>query len=411
MFLRSILTAIIFEDSATMNRAYVFLVVGLLVGAALGFGITEVATVSSSTTSVTTTAPVTTVTATTTVVSTSTVTAAATVNSQPFAIGAAGTLKFAFGQILNDSFEPTYPGLNVAPPLFQGSGAVAQQEVLTKQFSVEAAADTTTIPHTLPANLSNYEIAFGATSMVIIVNLNNPQGQQAYSLWQGAQNLAPLSAQSNQTWRQIFGIIANSSAVVGVSNPFTDPSGYQAMCMSKLVGMTLFGSQNVVYSAIYNNTAKFIQRDTETDLLTLMNSGQLGFIISGYLSNAIPQTKEYSHLAYMTMPPQFNLGSINYVNLYHTISFKVTEQGVTKSFTCNPVLYTVTIPLAAPNPQAAALFVATIFSPSAQQILISNGITPILPGLVHGNYAAIPDSVKPFVTTSLGNYSAIFPSS
>jgi len=388
-----------------MNRVYVFLVVGLIVGAALGFGITEGVTLSTSTSSVTT------VTATTTVTSTSTVTVAATANSQPFAIGAAGTLKFAFGQILNSSFTPTYPGINMAPPLFQGSGAVAQQEVLTKQFSVEAAADTTTMPKTLPANLSNYEIAFGVTSMVVIVNLNTPQGQQAYSLWQGAQSLSPMSAQSNQTWRQIFGIIANSSAVVGVSNPFTDPSGYQSICMSKLVGTTLYGNENLVYSAIYNNTAKYIQRDTETDLLTLMNSGQLSFIISAYTSNAIPQTKGNSNLAYITMPPQFNLGSINYVNLYHTISFKLTQQGVTKSFTCNPVVYTVTIPLAAPNPQAAALFLATLFSPSAQQILISNGITPISPGLVHGNYAAVPDSVKPFVTTSLGNYSAIFPSS
>jgi len=380
-----------------MANSAVWLIVGLIVGLVVGFAIGYV-TVSPK-------------------VVTKTVTkyvnvAVSTVSTAPFVVGAAGTLKFAFGDILN-VMQSMYPSITIAPPLFKGSGEVAHTEVTTQQFSAVASADTTTIPSVLFPNYTNYEIAFGVTQMVIIVNLNTTAGQEVYSLWQQAQSYPPLSAQYNATWQEIWNIIAlNSSTVVGVSNPFTDPSGYQAQCVVKLAGLAFFNNASYLYDAIYTNPSKYMMRNTEIDLLTLMAAGQVDFILSAYESNAIPQTREYQNMVFITLPPFINLGNLSYVNYYHQVSVTWTENGVTKTFACNPVVYTMTIPFQAPNKQAAEYFLLLLFSPIGQEIMEENGIKPIVPGIVYGNYSAVPNVIKPFVAplSQYPQYASIFPS-
>ncbi|MEM3327051.1 MAG: substrate-binding domain-containing protein, partial [Thermoproteus sp.] len=232
-------------------------------------------------------------------------------------------------------------------------------------------------------------------------------------LWKQAQQYQPLSAQWNSTWRQIFEIVAmNSTTKVGVSDPFTDPSGYQAICMIKLAGLTFFGNSTALYNAIYGNPSKYVMRTTETDLLSLMPTGQIQFILSAYLSNAIPQAKEYRGLAYITLPPQINLGSLDYVQYYHSVNVTWTEAGQTKTLTCNPIIYTITIPKASPNPQAAVYFIQLIFSPQGQNVLKSYGIQPIVPGVVYGNYSNVPAALRPFVVplSQVPQYAPAFPS-
>jgi hypothetical protein len=380
-----------------MANSAVWLIVGLIVGLVVGFAIGYV------------TVPPKVVTKTVTKYVNVTV---PTVSTAPFAVGAAGTLKFAFGEILN-VMQSMYPSITIAPPLFKGSGEVAHTEVTTQQFSAVASADTTTIPSVLFPNYTNYEIAFGVTQMVIIVNLNTTAGQKVYSLWKQAQSYPPLSAQYNATWRKIWSIIAlNSSTVVGVSNPFTDPSGYQAQCVAKLAGLAFFNNASYLYDAIYTNPSKYMMRNTEIDLLTLMAAGQVDFILSAYESNAIPQTREYHNMVFITLPPIINLGDLSYVNYYHKVSVTRTEHGVTKTFACNPVVYTITIPFQAPNKQAAEYFLLLLFSPIGRKIMEENGIKPIVPGIVYGNYSAVPNVIKPFVAplSQYPQYASIFPS-
>ncbi|MGC9152369.1 MAG: substrate-binding domain-containing protein [Vulcanisaeta sp.] len=384
--------------ASTTVWVVVGLIIGLVVGIAIGYAVMPPKVITKYV-NVTTTTPTTTTTVT-------------TVSTAPFAVGAAGTLKFAFGDLLN-VMQSMYPSITIAPAMFKGSGEVAHTEATTQQFSVVASADTTTIPSVLFPNYTNYEIAFGVTQMVIIVNLNTTAGQEVYQLWQQAQSYPPLSAQYNETWQKIWQIIAlNSSTVVGVSNPFTDPSGYQAQCVVKLAGLAFFNNASYLYDAIYGNPSKYMMRNTEVDLLTLMASGQVDFILSAYESNAIPQTKEYHNAVFITLPPFINLGDLSYVSYYHQVSVTWTENGVTKTFTCNPVVYTITIPFQAPNKQAAEYFLLLLFSPIGQKIMEENGIKPIIPGIVYGNYSAVPNAIKPFVAplSQYPQYASIFPS-
>ncbi len=403
--------------SAKGGSVWTYLIVGLVVGLVVGGGVGYVAAPHKV---VTTTSPssVTTVTTTTTSTYTYTTTVPSTsVSSAPFAVGAAGTLKFSFSQLLS-MLQQYNPSIVEGQPLFAGSGEVAQKEVTSKEFSLVASADTTTIPSVLFPNYANYEIAFGVTQMVIIVDLETPAGREVYALWKQAQSETPLSAQWNATWEKIFDIIAlNSSTVVGVSNPFTDPSGYQAQCVLKLAGLAFEHNASYYWSAVYNNPSKYQMRNTEIDLLTLMYANNsVQFVLSAYTSNAIPQTEAYQqkgfNMTYITLPPFINLGNLSYVNFYHQVNVTWTELGTTKTFTCDPVVYTATIPFQAPNQQAAIDFLLLLFSPAGQKVLESYGIQPIYPGVVYGNYTAVPAPLKPF-TVPLANesyLSSIFPS-
>lgn len=391
-----------------MANTATWLIIGLIIGLVIGVIIGYVAMPPKVVTkTVTKYVNVTTTTNVTTPVTTTT-----TVSTAPFAVGAAGTLKFAFGDILN-AMQSMYPNIMIAPAMFKGSGEVAHTEATTQQFSVVASADTTTIPTVLFPNYTNYEIAFGITQMVIIVDLNTTAGQEVYQLWQQAQSYQPMSAQYNETWQKIWQIIAlNPSTVVGVSNPFTDPSGYQAQCVVKLAGLAFFNNASYLYNAIYGNPSKYMMRNTEIDLLTLMASGQVDFILSAYESNAIPQTQTYHNTVFITLPPFINLGNLSYVNYYHQVSITWTENGVTETFACNPVVYTITVPFQSPNKQAAEYFLLLLYSPIGQRILEENGIVPIIPGIVYGNYSAVPNAIKPFVAplSQYPQYASIFPS-
>ena len=300
------------EKRTLSTKVYALIIIGVLVGAVIGFGLGAAVYVPQIN-SLNSKAKL----------QSSLVTLA---SYSPFAVGAAGTLAGAFGSVLT-AFENQYPSIKVAPPIFEGSDLVASTENLTEQFSLEAAADTTAI-QTLFPHIANYEIAFGQTQMVVIVNLQSSLGTELYNLWKSAQSLTAMSLQWNQTWTKMFTLIAfnsSSSARVGISNPFTDPSGYQAAGMIRLAGLTFFGNMSKLYDAIYDNASRYYMQNTESDLVPLVQTDNIAFIISAYKSNAIPQTGNSTQtgLAYITLPTAVNLGVLSDLSYYNLANFSL----------------------------------------------------------------------------------------
>jgi molybdate/tungstate transport system substrate-binding protein len=390
------------EKRTLSTKMYALIIIGVLVGAAIGFGVgyaAYVPQINSLNSKVK--------------LQSALITLA---SNSPFTVGAAGTLKYAFGSVLT-AFENQYPSITVAPPLFEGSGLVASTENTTRQFSLEAAADTTAMPSALFPDIANYEIAFGQTQIVIIVNLQSSAGNELYNLWKSAQGLTVMSTQWNQTWKQMFTLIAlNSSSIIGISNPFTDPSGYQAAGMIRLAGLTFFGNMSKLYDAIYDNSSRYYMTNTETDLVPLVQTDHIDFIISAYESNAIPQTgnSTQTHLAYITLPNAVNLGVLSDLSYYHLANFSLSPANFslapsTESFVVNPVIYCVTIPMPSTNAAAADLFIQTLFNKSGQSALEQYGITPLLPGIVYGSYTSVPSPIELLTTPVNATYSSLFP--
>src|SRR5208283_693449 len=342
------------EKRKLSNMTYAFLIIGLLIGVALGFSVGYF-TYQSQTSSLNTKV------ANLQTSETSSLDSLAS-SGKPFAVGAAGTLTYAFGSELKN-FEAQYPSITVAPPLFEGSSLVAQEENLTKSLSLEAAADTTAMPTVLFPHLANYEIAFGQTQMVIIVNLQSSAGKELYNEWTAAKGLTVNSTAWTTAWQQMFTLIAlNTTTTVGVSNPFTDPSGFQAAGMIRLAGLTFFNNVTYLYDAIYNHASKYVMQNSEDDLVPLMQTDHIDFITSAYESNAIPQTNQTTGLAWITLPTAVNLGVLSNTPYYNKANFSYTELGTTEKFVVNPVIYCVTIPTVSTNLAAATLFIQTLYS-------------------------------------------------
>ena len=372
------------------TMTYAFLIIGLLIGVVIGFSVgyfTDQSQINSLNTKV----------ANLQTSETSSLVSLAS-SGKPFAVGAAGTLTYAFGSELT-TFEAQYPSITVAPPLFEGSSLVAQDENFTQSLSLEAAADTTAMPTVLFPNLANYEIAFGQTQMVIIVNLQSSAGQELYNMWTATKGLTVNSTAWNTAWQQMFTLIAlNTTTVVGVSNPFTDPSGFQAAGMIRLAGLTFFNNVTYLYDAIYNNPSRYVMANSEDDLVPLMQTDHIDFITSAYESNAIPQTENQTSLAWITLPTQVNLGVLANTLYYNEANFNYTELGTTQSFVVNPVIYCVTIPTVSTNSAAATLFIQNLYTKAGQSILELYGITPFSQGIVYpsASYSNVPSVIKPY---------------
>jgi molybdate/tungstate transport system substrate-binding protein len=233
-----------------------------------------------------------------------------------------------------------------------------------------------------------------------------------------------MSTQWNQTWKQMFDLIAlNSSSIVGISNPFTDPSGYQAAGMIRLAGLTFFGNMSKLYDAIYDNSSRINHtlyiENTETDLVPLVQTDYIDFILSAYKSNAIPQTGNSTQtgLAYITLPTAINLGVLSDLSYYHLANFSLYSgnsslpdtSSTPTPFVVDPVIYCVTIPIPSTNAAAANLFIQTLFNKTGQSILEQYGITPLLPGIVYGNYTSVPGPIQLLTTQVNATYSSLFP--
>ena len=390
------------EKRKISTMTYAFLIIGLLIGVAIGFSIgyfTDQSQISSLNKKVSNLQAS----------ETSSLVSLAS-SGKPFAVGAAGTLTYAFGSELTN-FEALYPSITVAPPLFEGSGLVAQYENLTQSLSLEAAADTTAMPTVLFPHLANYEIAIGQTQMVIIVNLNLSGGLELYNMWKAAQGLAVNSTAWTTAWKNMFDLIAiNSTTVVGVSNPFTDPSGFQAAGMIRLAGLTFFGNVTYLYDAIYNNPSKYYMTNSEDDLVPLLQTQHIDFITSAYESNAIPQTNSTPGTAWITLPTSVNLGVLANTPYYNEANFDYTELGTTESFVVNPVLYCVTIPIVSTNSAAATLFIQSLYTKTGQSILEKYGITPFSQGIVYPStsYSSVPSVIQPYTVPVNATYLSQF---
>ena len=167
--------------------------------------------------------------------------------------------------------------------------------------------------------------------MVIIVNLQSSAGKELYNMWTAAKGLTVNSTAWTTAWQNMFTLIAlNTTTTVGVSNPFTDPSGFQAAGMIRLAGLTFFNNVTYLYDAIYNHASRYYMANSEDDLVPLMQTDHIDFITSAYESNAIPQTANQTSLAWITLPTQVNLGVLANTLYYNEANFNYSELGTTQ---------------------------------------------------------------------------------
>ena len=179
-----------------------------------------------------------------------------------------------------------------------------------------------------------------------------------------------------------YKVLAEPGVRIGRSNPAADPSGYQILQMLKLAQSYYHDPK--LSASISKNSPSASEAETETSLLAALQSGQIDYLAI-YRSDALQ-----NHLKYIKLPVQINLSDPALAKHYATVKV----EAVNGLQTGKPIIYGLTIPVNAPDPVVAQLFVAFLLSKQGQAIMAKNGFVVISPALASSS--AVPAPLSSF---------------
>jgi molybdate/tungstate transport system substrate-binding protein len=268
----------------------------------------------------------------------------------------AGTLAGPFKQI-DDAFTKQHPDVTIQGQ-FGGSVKMVKQVTELHQIAdVVAVADYNVIP----------KYFFGAN------------GATPYSDWYAgfATNAITFvytdksmfsSEISSRNWYQV---LARKGVQIGRSNPDTDPSGYQTVQMLNLAEK--YYDVPGLADAILANAPKTNMRDTETELIAALQSGQIDYLAI-YLSDA-----RQHGFKYLQLPSQIDLSDAKYASLYAQASV----QTVNGTLTGKPIIYAVTVPSNALHRDWALKYLQFLLGADGQNVMGRNGFGTLAPAFAN----------------------------
>lgn len=284
---------------------------------------------------------------------------AATSDPVKLTVYAAGTLAKPFTEMARE-FEKSHPDIAIQAQFGGSVKMVKQVTVLKQQADIVAVADYTVIP----------KYMFGAN------------GSPAYADWYAGfvgNAITFIYTPKSKFAREItadnwFDVLSRPGVEIGRSNPDTDPSGYQTLQMLNLAA-THYRRPGLADSILKNAPQTNI-RDTETDLVSSLQLGQIDYLAI-YRSDALQH-----HFRYLKLPAAIDLSDPKYAADYAK-SVVQTKNG---ALAAKPIVYALTIPLNAPHREAAIAFVKFILGPEGQKISAGNGFKTLAPAyVVHGD--------------------------
>lgn len=282
----------------------------------------------------------------------------------------AGTLAAPF-DAFNKEVSQAHPGLTVRSQ-FGGSVAMVKNVTdLGKNGDVVAVADYSVIPSLMfgaggKQQYANWYVGFAANAITFVYTAKS----------KGANQITAAN------WYQV---LSQPGVQIGRSNPDTDPSGYQTLLMLKLAEQ--FYHQPGLSGRILANAPPKNIRDTETDLIAALESGQIDYLAI-YRSDALQH-----HFQFLDLPSDINLSDAGKASLYQTVSVQ-TKNGAQ---TGKPIIYAVTVPTNAAHAVGGVAYVQLLLNFEGQQVLKANGFTLLTPAIAFGG-DAVPAPLKGLTT-------------
>ncbi|HUI99621.1 MAG TPA: extracellular solute-binding protein [Usitatibacter sp.] len=284
-------------------------------------------------------------------------------------IFAAGTLAAPFRQI-DEAFMRAHPEVKVEPQFGGSVKMVKQVTELHREADVVAVADYSVIP----------KYFFAA------------QGAKAYADWYAGFVTNAVTFVytphsrfadriDSKNWYQL---LSQPGVQIGRSNPDTDPSGYQTVQMLELAER--YYHQPGLAEKILANAPKTNMRDTETELIAALESGQIDYL-------AIYRSDARQHkFKYLDLPPQIDLSDAKYAGFY--------AQGVARTangeLPGRPIVYAVTIPFDAPQREWALKWVQFLLGPDGRKIMAASGFGAP-PQALANDVAKVPAELRSMV--------------
>lgn len=282
----------------------------------------------------------------------------------------AGSLAVPFAELAK-AFETQYPKAHVVREADGSRNCARKVTELGRKADIVASADYDVIKTLMMPEYASWYINFASNEMVIMYT---PHSKFANEI-------------NSRNW---FDILARPGVQYGHSEPNADPCGYRTHLVWKLAEK--YYQKPGLYKKLNDGCPDKNIRPKETDLLALLEAGQLDYIFI-YRSVALQH-----HMPFVTLPDNINLKSAKLGNLYSTVSYDLNGKnpGEKVTVTGSPMVYGVTIPTNAPNRAGALAFIKFMLSPAGKKIIEANG-QPTLSPAEASDIKKIPSELRSLV--------------
>ncbi len=287
-------------------------------------------------------------------------------------------------------FEAAHPNVDVRRESMGSIAAIRQVTDVGKIGDVVASADYTLIPSMMYPEYADWVVRFATNDMVLAYN---PEKSKY------ADEITP------DNW---YEILHRDDVVYAFSNPNLDPCGYRAVMVCQLAEL-YSGDDTIFDDLILDNTAititeeedgtyfiktpedlkpnteKVSIRPKSVELVAMVEVGGLDYAFE-YRSVAVQH-----NLSYVDLPLPIDLSSVEYADVYKKVKLE-TVDGKTK--TGKPIVYGITVPKNAENPELGLAFVEFVIGDAGQKIFADRGQPPIVPPIGSGE---VPEELKGMV--------------
>ena len=297
-------------------------------------------------------------------------------SSKELIIFHAGSLSVPLKEV-NELFMKQNPGIVVKPEAAGSRDCARKICSLNKPCDVLASADFTVVQTLLMPNHANFNIRFATNEMAIAFTDKSKNADKF----------------NESNWHEIM---LDDSVIFGRADPNRDPCGYRSVMVMQLAE-NHYKIPGRAGKLERKHGQRYI-RPKETDLLALLEAGEIDYLFI-YRSVA-----EQHSLKMILLPDEVNLGKAELAKLYAKASVKITGKKPGELITKKgkAMVYSVTIPLSAPNRKAAEAYVKLLLSKEGQEIMRRNGQPPLTPSPADGS-ENIPDDIRKLTTPVTDN--------
>jgi len=281
----------------------------------------------------------------------------------------AGSLALPFKQICEE-FKKQHPSVNIFREIAGSRECARKITDLAKPCDVMASADYAVIDTLLVPDHAEWNIRFASNEMVIAFREDS----------HGADRI------NRDNWHEI---LMGDEVTFGRSDPNSDPAGYRTV-LTAMLAAKFYGKPGLT-DQLLTKDVKYIH-PMSADLLALLEVGELDFIFT-YRSVA-----EQHKLNFITLPDEINFKKPELSELYRLASVRLIgkKRGTFIAHMGEPIVYGVTMPKNAPNPELALAFLAFLLdADGGGAILQQNGQTSLVPSPTD-TFEKLPESLKMF---------------
>lgn len=281
----------------------------------------------------------------------------------------AGSLSIPFKDMA-EVYMKKHPGVTVLLEAHGSRTCARQITDLQRRVDVMGSADSAVIRNLLMPDHADFCIDFTTNEMVIMYT---EKSRFADSI--DADN-----------W---YDILLKPEVQYGHSDPNADPCGYRSVLTWQLAEKH-YKIENL-YKLLTEKMPKKNIRPKETDLLALLEAGELDYIFI-YRSVA-----EQHHGKYVVLPDEVNLKSAALADFYKSASLNISgkKPGEWIEKKGAPMVYGITLPKNAPNPEGGTAFIAFVLGEEGREIMKKNGQPEISPPRVDKK-EKLPEALKKY---------------